>query len=247
MRERKTIDGRMLTRIARDYSRDGYRVVPSPFDAVEVEAWKEECGRLAAGLATADGEDRRIQSRGHRIQGVVRDRYDPVTDFSPLFRALAADSRLRSIAAAVLGADPVPFKDRLILKAAGTEGYGLHLDWPYWEWVGIPPDEIATLMLSVDPTGERNGAIEVFPGLHHSSLPPSPDDPLDLDPKAVEGLEGRIAATAAGDVLLLHPMAPHRSGPNLSGGSRRIVSFIYASHRHAGARERYYAEYAGHD
>ena len=241
MRERRPFDQEERRRIARDYHTAGYAVIPCPFEAAEVESWRVECDRLAAGLEGADARDPRIQSRGHLERGVVRDRYDPVTDFSPVFRDLAADSVLRSLAAAVLGPDPVPLKDRLILKSAGTEGYGLHLDWPYWERLGIPPDEIVSLMLSVDPTDESNGAIEVFAGLHRSTLAPAADDPRDLDPKAVEGREGSVAATRAGDILLLHPMAPHRSGPNVSGGSRRIVTFVYASHDHTGARERYYA------
>ncbi|HUF90176.1 MAG TPA: phytanoyl-CoA dioxygenase family protein [Gemmatimonadota bacterium] len=246
MTEQTTFEEGELDRIARDYRADGYVVVPSPFEAAEVSAFGVECERLAEGLARADVEDPRIQSRGHRERGVVRDRYDPVTDFSPLFRDLVADPRVRAIAAAAVGAEPVPFKDRLILKSAGTEGYDLHLDWPYWEWMGIPPDEMVTLMVSVDATDASNGAVEVFPGLHRSSLPPSPDEPRDLDPRAVDGLTGRMAATGAGDILLLHPMAPHRSGPNLSGGSRRIAAFVYASDRHPGARERYYAGYADH-
>lgn len=237
-----TIDERVLTRIVREYRADGWAVVRSPFEAAEVEAWRKECERLAGALTEADPADSRIQSRGHRQRGTVRDRYDPVTDFSPLFRELAEDPRIRSIAARILDADPILLKDRLILKSAGTEGYGLHLDWPYWEWLGIPPDEILTLMLSVDASDATNGAIEVFPGLQRTALQASADDPRDLDPGAVEGLQGRLAVTGAGDILLLHPTAPHRSGPNLSGGSRRIVTFIYTIDSHRGARERYYAE-----
>ncbi|HET9334175.1 MAG TPA: phytanoyl-CoA dioxygenase family protein [Gemmatimonadota bacterium] len=235
------VDEGILERLEREYRADGYAVVASPFDPAEVAAWQVECDRLAGLLDEADPSDPRIQSRGHRARGVVRDRYDPVTDFSPLFRGLEEDSRLLSIAARVLGAIPILLKDRLILKSAGTHGYGLHMDWPYWEWLGIPPDEIVTLMLSVDATDAKNGAIEVFAGLHRTPLPAAADDPRDLDPKAVEGLQPRLATTRAGDILLLHPTAPHRSGPNLSGGSRRIVTFIYTIDRHAGARERYYS------
>lgn len=245
MTRQSTIDEGILTRLEREYRADGYAVVPFLFDDAEVGAWEGECVRLATSLDEVDQNDPRVQSRGHLQRKAVRDRYDPVTDFSPLFRELAGDSRLLSIAARILEAAPILLKDRLILKSAGTVGYGLHMDWPYWEWLGIPPDEIVTLMLSVDPTDATNGAIEVFTGLHRTPLPASLDEPRDLDPKAVEGLQPRLAMTRAGDILLLHPMAPHRSGPNLSGGSRRIVTFIYTVDRHAGARERYYSAARG--
>ncbi len=164
-----------------------------------------------------------------------------MSDFSPTFRRFAENPRLLSIAAAVLGAKPVRFKDRLILKSAGTGGYGLHRDWPYWEFLGIPPDEFVSVMLSVDACDESNGALEVFPGLHDAELPPAPDEPRDLDPKAVEDLAPEVVRTGTGDVLLLHPMAPHRSGPNRSSANRRILTYVYTLERNATASAKYYA------
>lgn len=225
----------------RRYREEGFAVLPSVFTCEEVDRWRQECDRLAGALAGIDQGDSRIQSRGHRREVTVRDRYDPVTDFSPLFRELAMDPRLEAIAERVLGGTPVRFKDRLILKSSGTAGYDLHRDWPYWEFLGIPPDEFASLMLSVDATDAANGAIEVFPGLHRSELPAAADDPRDLDPSAVEGHPARLASTEAGDVLVLHPMAPHRSAPNLSGGSRRILTYVFTLSSNADARGRYYA------
>ncbi|HYO46221.1 MAG TPA: phytanoyl-CoA dioxygenase family protein [Gemmatimonadota bacterium] len=233
-------EGRVAEAMRR-YHEEGFAVLPSVFAPGEVDRWKQECDRLAGVIAGIDPADSRIQSRGHRQEVTVRDRYDPVTDFSPLFRTLASDPRLETIAERVLGGAPVRFKDRLILKSSGTTGYGLHQDWPYWEFLGIPPDEFASLLLSVDGTDATNGAIEVFPGLHRSELPAAADEPRDLDPSAVEGHPARLAATKAGDVLLLHPMAPHRSGPNLSGGSRRILTYMFTLSRHADAGSRYYA------
>lgn len=233
-------EGQLVEAMSR-YRDEGFAVLPSVFSCEEVDCWRQECDRLAVALGEIDAGDTRIQSRGHTQQGAVRDRYDPVTDFSPIFRTLASDPRLETIAERVLGGAPVRFKDRLILKSSGTTGYGLHQDWPYWAFLGIPPDEFASLMLSVDATDGTNGAIEVFPGLHRNELPAAADDPHDLDPRAVEGHEARLAATKAGDVLLLHPTAPHRSGPNLSGGSRRILTYVFTLSSNADARGRYYA------
>ena len=230
-----------LGRAARAYAKDGYGVVSPGFDARDVEAWRAECERLAAAIEAVDEGDPRVQTRARPAGGLVRDRFDPVSDFSSPFRELADHPRLLAVAAAILGERPIRFKDRLILKAAGTGGYGLHRDWPYWAFLGVPPEEFVSLMLSVDACDESNGALEVFPGLHVAELPPAPDEPRDLDPKAVEDLAPEIARTAAGDVLLLHPMTPHRSGPNHSGRSRRIVTYVYTLERNAGASASYYA------
>ncbi|MGH7566382.1 MAG: phytanoyl-CoA dioxygenase family protein [Gemmatimonadota bacterium] len=241
MNERAGIDESRVQEAVRRYREEGFAVLPSIFAPEEVDRWRQECDRLAGALAEIDAGDTRVQLRAHAQQVMVRDRYDPVSDFSPLFHALAGDPRLQAIAERALDGTAVRFKDRLILKASGTHGYGLHRDWPYWEFLGIPPDEFASLMLSIDATDAANGALEVFPGLHREDLPGAADDPLDLDPSAVEGRRARLAATQAGAVLLLHPMAPHRSGPNLSGGSRRILTYVFTLARHADAGSRYYA------
>jgi ectoine hydroxylase-related dioxygenase (phytanoyl-CoA dioxygenase family) len=235
------LDQGTLAATAGAYRERGFAVLSPVFDAVEVAGWRAECERLSGMIQNVEKGDRRVQSRGRHAGGTVRDRYDPVTEFSPLFRALTGDPRLRTIAAAALGNEPIHFKDRLILKASGTSGYGLHRDWPYWSFLGIPPDEFVSLMLSVDATGAENGALEVYPGMHRAELPASAEDPRDLDPAGVVGLEPCMAATRAGDVLLLHPTAPHRSGPNLSGGSRRLLTIVFTVSKNADARNRYYA------
>jgi ectoine hydroxylase-related dioxygenase (phytanoyl-CoA dioxygenase family) len=237
-----SLDPPALKRAARAYAIDGYAIVPQAFGDRDVATWRAECERLAAVVEAVDETDRRVQTRARPEGGMVRDRFDPVTDFSPSFRRFAEDPRLLAIAAAVLGGTPVRFKDRLILKSAGTGGYGLHRDWPYWEFVGVPADELVSIMLSVDTCDDSNGALEVFPGLHRADLPPAPDEARDLGPAAVEGLPAEVARTAAGDVLLLHPMTPHRSGPNLSGRSRRILTYVFTLERNLGASGRYYAD-----
>lgn len=235
------VDRARLREAARAYDEDGYAVLSGIFGSEEIEEWSLECERVAEALREADADDPRVQSRAHRDGRAVRDRCDPVSEFSTRFRELVSDPRLHEIADAILGAESVRFKDRLILKSKGTHGYGLHADWPYWAFLGIPPDEFVSLMLCVDPTNETNGAIEVYPGLHRSALPDAPDEPRDLDPRGVDGRTPRLVSTAAGDVLLLHPMAPHRSGTNRSSGSRRILTAVYTLAKNTDASRRYYA------
>lgn len=234
------LDPPTLERAARAYTTDGYAVLSPAFGASDVAVWRRECERLAVAVDEADGADPRVTARARPEGGVARDRLDPVSDFSPTFRRFAGDPRLLALAGAVLGEKPVRFKDRLILKSAGTGGYGLHRDWPYWEFLGIPPDQFVSVMLSVDACDESNGAIEVFRGLHRAELPPAAAEPRDLDPTSVESIVPEVAGTGAGDVLLLHPMTPHRSGPNRSGGSRRILTYVFTVERNAGATSRYY-------
>jgi ectoine hydroxylase-related dioxygenase (phytanoyl-CoA dioxygenase family) len=141
---------------------------------------------------------------------------------------------MTSLATAALGARSAFFKDKLITKPPGTYGYELHHDYAYWADLGVPPDEFVTLFLALDASDEATGGIELFPGLHGASLSPHPDDPLDLDPSVVDGIEPRVATLHAGDVLVFHSRTPHRSAPNRSDRPRRVYIVTYMHARHVG-------------
>ena len=224
----------------RSYWREGFQVVSGLFTSDDVETWDEECDRLSSRFG-AGSEDPRLHVRRHGTKDTIVDRIDPVIDVSPIFGRLAKDERLRSLARDLLRSEVLVMKDRLIMKRPGTHGYGLHQDFPYWESCGVPADELVSVMVSIDAADEENGAIEVFPGLHGSRLPGPSDEPRDVDPASLEGAESRPVPTAAGDVLLMHPLTPHRSAPNRSSRSRRMVSFIYVPERHDTARALYYS------
>ncbi len=225
----------------RQYEDDGFVTVPSVFSQAQVAQWATEIDRLWSNAA--DGVyGRSRQTRGHADGGEVWDRLDRPIEHSSLFRRLAEDERLLALIRPVLGGRVQLFKDRIIVKHPGTRGYGLHQDYPYWAALGIPADQIVTAMLSVDPTTSENGAVEVFPGLHRSRLPAPPDDPLDADPSSVDLSQGVLADTEPGDVFLMHSLTPHRSAPNRSSRSRRIVSFVYTTEGHEDARERVFAQ-----
>ena len=224
---------------ARSYWRDGYATVRGRFTAAEVTAWRAECDRLW-GVVTADPDAPRVQWRGHAQQGQIRDRIDPVVDISPVFAALAADHRLLDPVREVLQAEPALMKAKLIIKRPGTAGYGMHQDFPYWATLGIPADELLTLQVSIDESRADNGAVEVFPHLHHQRLPSLASEPLDVDESRMDVSAGELVELQAGDLLLFHSLTPHRSGPNRSDHSRRALFLTYTTGRHGDIYRRYH-------
>lgn len=225
----------------RPYWSEGFQVLRGLFTTDDVDAWDAECVRLTTRLGGMR-EDSRLHVRGHETEGSIVDRIDPVTDVSSVFDRLAKDEGLRSVARGVLRSDVVLMKDRLIMKRSGTHGYGLHQDFPYWESCGVPADEIVSVIVSIDAADEENGGIEVFPGMHGSRLPGPSDEPRDVDPETLGGAASRLVATEPGDVLLMHPLTPHRSAPNRTSRTRRMDSFIYVPERHEMTRALYYGE-----
>lgn len=213
------------------YAERGFVRVAGALDPGDVAMLRREWARL---WKETEGDHQSVQWRGHVEQGRIADRLDPAFPLSDELRGLCGDPRLVRLAEAALGQPAIVFKDKLITKARGTEGYGLHQDWPYWARFGAPPDHLVTLQIAIDPCDSVNGALEVWPKAA-GVLPAAPDDPLDVDPAALGDTPGRVMTLDAGDILLLHPLVPHRSGTNRSMDMRRsyFITYVSAEYAHA--------------
>ena len=225
----------MLTdRLTAEYASKGYARAFDVLADDDVEMLRREWARL---WSVVEPEHPSVQWRGHVAEGSRADRLDPAFVLSTELEALCRDERLTGLAAAVLGQGALFFKDKLITKTSGTHGYGLHQDWPYWEPFGAPADHLVTLQIAIDPCTAENGALEVWPKAP-GVLPPPADDPLDVDPSAVDHHAGELMELDAGDLLLLHPLVPHRSATNCSKGTRRAYFITYVTEQYADAAAR---------
>ena len=210
------------------YREDGFVVLSGHFAAEEVARWGDECDRLWRAMATNHDADR-IQFRGDTAGSRVADRIDPVDDVSPMFAALAADPRIVAAATALFGAPASLMKAKLITKRPGTMGYLSHQDHPYWAHLGVSADRMLSVQVSIDPATAENGALEVFPALHHERLPAPAHAPLEVDEAALDLADGRVMASKAGDLLFFHSLVPHRSGPNRATLPRRTLYLTYTA------------------
>jgi 2-aminoethylphosphonate dioxygenase len=228
------------------YQRDGFFNVKAVFTPAEITDLCAEVDRLWQ-AADKSGGDPAIHWRQHVDGSRKPDRIDPITERSQLFATLATDQRLMAMAAAVIGGPAALFKDKLICKWPGNFGYGVHQDYPYWaDWQGftLPVSGIFSMMIALDPATPQNGALQLWPGLHQQGqLPSDPREPRDIDPQALPEDQVVTVSMAAGDVLLHHSMAPHRSMPNLSAIPRRAVFLVYCAASHGAMRAGYYSRH----
>jgi len=239
MNNNDSISGIPLTTIHQYHDR-GFIVVRKLFDQVCQSAWVNECERLSEMLATADGKSPRFQGRAHLTKGHIFDRIDPVIDISPILRDTAQNAELKEICGQLIGEPATLLKDKLIAKPPGTFGYLIHQDYPYWEHLGIPADQVLTAWVAIDQAHEKNGALELFPGLHGARIPGTPDAPMDVDESLVDTTCGVITDLDPGDVLFFHSLAPHRSSPNRSDSHRRALLLTYVPERFGNVYEHFY-------
>ena len=208
------------------YRARGFVAVRARFTRPEIARWGAECDRLWALLSTQSG-DTRVQFREHANGTAVADRIDPLLDVSAVFRRLAKDPRIVKPVEDALDGHSKVIKAKLITKRPGTHGYGLHQDFPYWQQYGLPADHLLTVQIAIDPSNEENGGVELWPSMHQEILPAPEENPLDVAESAVATEAAELIPLVAGDLLIFHSLAPHRSAPNKSGQSRRAVFITY--------------------
>lgn len=213
-----------------DWHSTGWSLIPGFLRLEEVDALRREANRLLA-------QTEHFETRGAVPYSPTRsDRLDPVIDLSKPFAALARDPRLLELAERLLGGQPQLMKDKFIAKPPGTGGYATHQDGAYWQGLGIEPDRLLTIAVFLDDATLDKGPIECATGFHRSLLSgPGGIDPDDSTLGAFAVIEAK-----AGDLLLLHSLTPHRSGPNRSDGMRRALLFSYGVDDRPDLYGRYY-------
>jgi len=197
---------------------NGWSLVPAFLGSAELERLRDEADRLWSDQSL-------FGTRGAVPNSATRsDRLDPVIDVSPLFRALAKDARLIAAVETALGGETRLMKDKFIAKPPGAGGYAAHQDGAYWPGMGLQVERFLTAILFLDDSTAEKGAIECAPGFHRTLLT-DPGEVADPDETALGDFNAIEAK--AGDLLLLHSLTPHRSGPNRGTGMRRALLFTY--------------------
>ena len=235
--------GVLMSSIDRDrYQQQGYLILPGLFTAAEAAHWQAECDRLLTSPVISRDNARTPFRFGATT---APERIDPVIDISPGFAALVADDRITDAVSVLLGERPLLFKDKLLFKAPGVDGYQMHQDWA-WGWQDLcPADQILSVSIQIDGADPANGSIELYEGYHDRLLTPPGEATnfREAERALIDPDRGRAVQTNPGDVLIFHALTPHRSGRNTSTRSRRSLYLTMNAASVGDLRTRYYAGY----
>jgi hypothetical protein len=232
------------SQLAKEYWEKGYVAMRGLFSPEEIAGWKAESDRL---LQQDWVDPNNIRTPYRMNSTIAPERIDPVFDVSPLFQKLMADERILSVLQDIFGEEALLFKDKLILKLPGVEGYTMHQDWA-WGWQDLcPADEILSVSIQIDGADASNGCIELFPDYHHKLLTPAG---VQTNFRAEEIAEidlstGVKMETQSGDILIFHALTPHQSGRNNAAYSRRSLYLTYNAKRAGDLKAKYYDDYKG--
>jgi hypothetical protein len=221
------------------YHQKGYLVLRGVFRD-EVVALQAECDRLLhSDIVRPDNPRTPFRFNS----GDAPERIDPVVDISPLFSRLVHDARIVKSLRAIFNDEPLLFKDKLIFKLPGTQGYTMHQDQAWWQL--CPPDDILSVLIAIDGADAANGTLELFSGYHHELLTPAGEmrNLSEAEAVQIDSSRGEIIETQPGDVVIFHSLTPHQSGANTSDKPRRSLYLSYSAARNGDLHDIYYEQY----
>lgn len=225
------------------YERDGYLILRDFVPEAWITRLTADAERLLRRLDIIRSRNLRCRWQWNVMkQQIVFDALDPVVDISEVCCALSEDELIVGLLRSIYGEEPRLFRDKLIFKQPGSQGYELHQDYvPGTEF----PASYVTVVVAIDEANLENGCVEVLRGYHHGSYLA---DDLETNPAIPEGVVDVSKVVALqlepGDVAVFPARTPHRSGPNRSQGWRRLLYLSYNAASDGGSRRsRHYAEY----
>lgn len=227
------------------YERDGFLIARRVLGPDRIAALAADADRLLQRTDLIDVNNIRCRWQNDAVTGECRfDCFDPVIDLSEACAGVARDPALRALVADAYGEPGCLFKDKLIFKSPGTQGYKLHQD--YIAWPSFPTS-FMTVIVAIDRADAQSGATEVFTGYHQQGVMSEVDGKYhQLPDDAVDPDRGVMLDLAPGDVALFSGFTPHRSASNASTHSRRLLYLSYNRLSDGGERrEAHYEEFRG--
>ncbi len=155
----------------------------------------------------------------------------------------------------LMGEKAILYKDRINFKPPGGGAHSAHQDGVAYDSGSLRVFEedsvpYISILIGVDRATKENGCFEVVEGWGFDNaeiLPmesPDPDHPnFSKITKSVEDdMKWTPIETEPGDVIFFTERLPHRSAPNRSKSSRRILYGVYNPASLGDKREKYYAK-----
>ena len=218
------------------YHEKGFVVLKGVLSLDDVEIYRKALDRSLENALSRDKEIGRDPKNNIRYE-ISKDaegkdivwKIDPFSGLCPILGALPRDKRILDAVSSIYeGHEPALFKDKLIIKPAGTHGNHLHQDYNWWQGF---PKSLLSVTIPLDATNRENGCTELYTGHKRGFIHDTDSDFSQLDQKKVEYEEHHYLELELGDVAIFSCFTPHASGSNTSVSNRRVFFLSYNDSR----------------
>jgi len=225
------------------YHDEGYLIVRGLFNADEIQRLNDDVDRVQREHADLiDANNMRIRFKQHHVTNeTIFEVFDPISDLSPVARAMTRDRRILDVLHELYGEPAELFKDKLIYKPAGAIGATLHQDWIAWPGF---PESFLTVLVALDPFTAESGATEVFPRCHTNGYLAAKDGQYHCVERDDLPVQPVPLLLSPGDAAIFTCFTPHCSAANTSGQTRRGYFISYNARSDGGPQyAKHYREF----
>jgi phytanoyl-CoA hydroxylase len=152
----------------------------------------------------------------------------------PKVRAFCLRPELVALTTELVGADVDLYWNQSVFKEPEAKReFPWHQDDGY---TPVTPSPYLTLWLALTDATPENGCMSVLPGWHKRGLLPHRETVLgQVCHDADDPDQGVYVPVSCGSIAVMYSLLPHKSGPNLSKGSRNafVIQYCAAGTRHA--------------
>jgi len=166
-------------------------------------------------------------------------RIENFTQFNPGLDYVLNGHKLVKMCDDLFNEPAILYKEKINYKLPGGDGFTPHQDVAAGWWMYKQTLHISCLV-SIDAATEANGCLEVVRGHHLDGM--MGDDWKAIPDEKVAGMKWELIPTEPGDVMFFDSYVPHRSAPNFTNHSRRVLYATYAKGSEGDYRDRYYAD-----
>jgi len=221
-------DGFVLIPAAQAWTADELKLILSSVDLMA--DWPDKPGKYMKYY-----EPNRKDPKGEKILC----RIENFTQYNPGMDFVCNGTKLLDMNSDLLGEDSILYKEKINYKLPGGDGFAPHQDvaagwWMYGQSIHI------SCLVSIDPASIENGCLEVVRGRHTDGM--LCGDWKGIPDETVASMKWEYIPTQPGDVLFFDSYVPHRSAPNNTDKSRRVLYATYAKKSDGDFRARYYAD-----
>ena len=218
----------------RDWQNNGYLKIPTFFSAEEVRDLQTWVSEISSWEPT---EDKWMHHYESTPEGVRLSRSENLVPNHTDMKNTVTSGKVLGVVSELMAESAVLYKEKINYKYPGGGGYVAHQDAPAYEFV----DYHITCLISVDSATPESGCLYFSPGRHKEGFI-ALDEKGCVAPETALKMEWIAVPTAPGDILLFGSYIPHKSPPNRSNESRRIIYLTYNAKSQGDWRERYYAD-----
>jgi len=220
----------------KEFKNNGFVFVPELFNKSETELIVKYTEEIQNASEISGKEWKYFEKSKINKDNRVLERIENFCKYHEGFNDLCANSRITESVNDCFGEKGILFKDKINFKMPGGSGFKPHQD-SQAGW-----DDYAkfylTAMVSIDETTIKNGCLEFASGHNKSGLIGKLWKPLSV--KDMKNMKFIPIETKPGDAVFFDCYTPHRSEPNLTNKSRRILYLTYNKLSDGDHREKYY-------